>query len=250
MKYSFLCGQSYAWQVGYKPKTFDDLEKKLIIKDTSKEADIPMFKFTNPVLVGQIQDCYQKLGFLFFSRDAIRSINGIHENQHVLLPYYLYNFIFDGKAFLDAVAVLLNDFYIIGKIGGEIDFKFGSFRDEVIKREPKLKKYCTEKIKWFDDVISWRESLIHKFSTLISPYVESARPFSEWPTSEDLDMLARTPCKMLREPRPIYVGARDLDELRKKYGTPYMEIDPFCTEWINNSCELFDNVCLAILEKI
>jgi len=241
-EFSALCGYSYAWQVGYKPEAFERLEKILFIVEDDPDSDFAKKLIVKDrTLVEQIQDSYGKLGFLFLSREYIRKINGKHPLAYIYVSYHLYNFIYDCKAFLDAVAVMLKDFYSIGKIKGDIDFKWKPFRDEIIKKEPKLKKIIRKHQDWFITVAKWRDDLIHRFSTSIAPFVSA----DHWGTKEELDKWSLLPCMMLVEPRPLLSGYLELD---KKYGKGkiFREIDPFCEEWIEKACHLYNQVCDVI----
>lgn len=238
-EFSFLCGYSYAWRVGYKPTAFNGLEKVLIIKS---DGSIDISK--NPGLIEQIMDSYGKLGFLFLSRDYIRTVNGKIRGSHVYVYYHLYNFIYDCKSYLDSVAVMLNDFYSIGKTGGDVDFKHSSFRCKVIQKEPKLEKIIKKYEDWFVTVAYWRDNLIHRFS---SPIGWSRNDIS-LPSQEDLNKILEEnpPVKMLVEPQPLL--SANFAELKKKYGEAFREIDPFCKEWIDKACDFYDQVCNIILE--
>jgi len=245
--YSYLCGYSYAWRIGYKPEAFERLEKALVIVEQDPDSEFAKKLIVRDrALAEQIMDSYGKLGFLFLSRDYIRQVNGKHPLAHIYVSYHLYNFIYDCKAFLDAVAVMLNDFYLVGKTRGYIDFKHELFRGEIIEKEPKIEKIIRKHEDWFVTVSNWRDKLIHRFSTTIAPFTSS----NHWPTEEELDQGSLQPCMMLVEPRPLL--RPHLKELEKKYGKRIMfrEIDPFCKEWIDNACDFYDQVCNAISQTL
>ena len=251
VEYSFLCGYSYAWQAGYKPKAFTRLEKFLLSEKPDSESDFAKkLIIKDRVLVQQIHDSYGKLGFLFLSRDYIRKVNGKHPLAHIYVSYHLYNFIYDSKAFLDALAVMLNDFYSIGEAKGVwIDLKHKPFREKVIKKEARLEKIMRRYENWFSIVANWRNKLIHRFSTTIAPFMSTDHGLHEI-TKEELDQSSRLPCMMLVEPRPLLTGG--LKELEKKYGkgNTFREIDPFCEEWIHKACDLYDQTCSAIADTL
>lgn len=242
-EFSPLCGYSYAWRVGYKPQAFERLEKMLIIEKSDPDS-AETHIFTDIDLIEQIIDSYGKLGFLFLSRDCIIEVNGKVPASHVLVHYYLYNFIYDCKAYLDSVAIMLNDFYSIGKRGGSIDLKLSSFRDEVIHKAPKLKKIIKKHENWFDTVASWRRDLIHRFSSPIGfelSYVPSREEMEEF-------IKKNQPCVMFVEPQPYF--SANYPELNKKYGKAFRKIEPFCEEWIAKACEFYDQVCDVIAEAL
>lgn len=240
-KYVYFCGSSYAWHEGYLPRAFHDLDNILVGKS---EEDPKTLMIDNKQLVDQIQDSYNKLGFIFLARKYIKEINGKSSLQHTLIPFHLSNFTYDCKAFLDAVAVLLNDVYSLGRNGGQIDFRHGRFIDAINKAEPKLVTSLGTYDKWIQDVINWRDCLIHKFSTTIAPYIEMDR----WPTDEELTALSRERCMMPMEPIPSLSG--NYSKLRKKYGKSHQEIEPFCDRWIKNACNFYDEVCIALLQRL
>lgn len=246
-EFSFLCGYSYTWKAGYKPKAFEKLEKMLI----NEEADPQSFakkiiyeRQKDRKLVQQLIDSYGKLGFLFLSKDYIEKINGKVPLSHMFVTYHLFNFIYDSKAFLDSVAVMLNDFYTIGKTDRHIDFKESSFRDAVVKKEPKLQRIIKEYESWFVTVASWRRDLIHRFSTIIAPFTS----VESWPTEEELHRFALARCVMPMEPRPYL--SPNFTKLKKKYGKEVREIEPFCEEWIDRARDLYDQVCNVVSEAL
>jgi hypothetical protein len=239
--YSILCGYSYALHAGYKPKAFKELERTLIeVQNGSREITI-----RNSTLMQQIQDSYGKLGFLFFARYEIEQINGKHPLCYIPVSYYLYNFIYDCKAFLDAVAVMLNAFYSIGNTRGDIDFRHKRFRDKIMQKEPKLEEAIRKHEDWFLKVSNWRDDLIHRFSAIVAPFSST----ENWPTDEELDRAALQPCMMLKEPQPYLSLGK---ELEKEYGKGkvWREIDPFCKEWIDNACDFYDEVCKVISQAL
>jgi len=242
---SLLCGYSYTyWKVGYKPQAFEKLERVLIF--TKKPNPESIVVVVNPKyydLVEQIIDSFGKLGFLFLSRDEINKVNGKIRGSHLYVYYHLYNFIYDCKAYLDAVAVMLNDFYKIGRTKGDIDFQHGDFRDAVIRKAPKLKKIIKQNIKWFDEVVKWRTALIHKFSAPLGT------PQGKMLTKEEFDTLIEIPVNMmLVEPQPFL--SANFPELIKKHGTAFRDIDPFCEEWISIACDFYNSVCNVIADDL
>jgi len=243
-RFSPLCGYSYAWRAGYKPQAFDRLEEILIIEESDSDSDVIKISFKDIDLVEQIIDTYGKLGFLFYSRDRIHELNGKVQANHVYVHYYLYNFIYDCKSYLDSVAIMLNDFYDVGESGGRIDFKFGTYRNKLIKKEPNLERIINELKPWFIIVYNWRRDLIHKFSSAIGWQM------LEVPSIEEMDeyLEKNPPVLMLMEPQP-YLSA-NFPELNKKYGTSFREIDPFCEEWISNACNFYNEVCDVIAHTI
>jgi hypothetical protein len=248
VEYSFLCGYSYAWQAGYKPKAFTRLEKLLFSEKPDHNSDFAKELIVKDrVLVRQIGDSYGKLGFLFLSRDYIRKVNGKHPLAHIYVSYHLYNFIYDCKAFLDALAVMLNDSCSIGEtIGVRIDLKRKPFREKIIQREAKLEKVIRKHEDWFGVVAAWRDDLIHRFSTTIAPFLS----LDHRPSEQELNQTGYQPCMMLMEPRPLF--GEYVKELEKKYGKGNImrEIDPFCEEWIDKACDLYDQACSAIADKL
>lgn len=241
--FSPLCGYSYAWRAGYKPQPFDKLEEILIVKETDPSSKYA-HKFVDIYLIEQIIDSYGKLGFLFYSRDRIQELNSKVQASHIYVHYYLYNFIYDCKTYLDSVAIMLNDFYDIGESGGRIDFYFGTYRNKIINKEPKLDRIIKVLEPWFILVYNWRRDLIHRFSSPVGWQLVKV------PSVKEMDeyLERNPPVLMLVEPQP-YLSA-NFPKLNKKYGTSFREIDPFCEEWISNACRFYDQTCNVIADKI
>jgi hypothetical protein len=244
-KFSILCGYSYAWKAGYVPTAFESLERVAVAQRESPDSDVPELVVKDRKLVEHVIDSYGKLGFLFLSRDCISDVNGKVPLSHMYVSYHLYNFVYDCKAFLDAVAVMLNDIYSIGRDGGDIDLKHCSFRADIMKAEPRLATTINRHKQWFLTVACWRDHLIHRGSTIVAPFRDSLY----LATQADLnELIAKKPkCRMLMEPVPYL--SPDMQRLKRKYGAATRDVDTFCAEWMQNACDLYSEVCDVIAEK-
>lgn len=242
MENYLLFGYSRAPKYNYIPPSFKKLNTQLgnIKAEGQRRAHFKL-SYKKRDLAQQIIDCYGKIGFLFIAKDYIQQENSLRNYTHEP-HYHLYNFIYDTKAFLDAVSVLLNDHYSLGRSGGHIDLKHYRFRQEIIEEEPLLMNILKKKEKWILDVVKWRESVIHKLSIPLGYSLdhESAEKMS--PQND------RPALMMPNEPIPYLIS--DYSEIIKKYGSVWQPIEPFCDLWIKNACELFDTVCETISSSL
>lgn len=161
---------------------FTEFRKDLEIKDTN--------------LAGNINDILIKIGFIYFSRDMIKDImeNNLREHSDEIL-FFLSSLIYSSKAFLDSIAVLLNEFYNLKKSGGEIDLEKENFITEldnvssIIVGSFKKKKL----LNWIKNVKQWRDAYIHKMSIFVASYGHGpkAEPTEDEMGNEGLKMIKR-----------------------------------------------------------
>jgi len=233
-----LYASSYAGQSGYIISQIDTLEKYLI---EEKENRILI---KNGPLFSQINDMLVKIGFLLFSKDAISKIDYKDPLCQPYYSYYLSNFIYDCKAFLDSVAVTLNDFYKMGFSKGDIDLQKGNFLDRLADDSTLLSTEIKKQSPWISEVVKWRDDIIHRFSIVVAPYKEKAGPPTKEDDPNDIPMM------MLVEPRPLHQMFNSTKTLRETHGKIMMEIIPFCDKWINQSKTLFEKTCDSIIKDL
>ena len=220
---------SYAFKIKYEPDSLLKLESVIFLDDTTfvtKEKD----------LAGNINNVQIKYGFMLMAEDFLKqTIQGKQIPTH----YHLSNFIFNAKAFLDAIAITLNDFYRLEFVKGEIDLSKDKFINKLKTCNPNLADYFSNKKKWINEVVIWRDEMIHKksiFMGYISPSNEHGDPV-------DLTV------KMPMEPITVYDGAEEMQRLKKKYGESGQDIIKFCQNWINEGDNFIQIVYSEILNK-
>ena len=187
----------------------------------------------DPVLAINVNNVQTKFGFMLMARDALKeTIKGKQIPTH----YHLSNFIFNSKAFLDAIAVTLNNFYHLEFVKGQIDISKDIFVNKLKTVNPNLADYLSKNKKWINIIIDWRDEIIHRkslFIGYISPADKNGNPV-------DLTV------KMPMEPINLFEGAPEMKRLEKKYGKSSQDIVEFCENWIDEGKKLVE----IVYEKI
>ena len=163
----WLYHQSYLGVINVHPKYFDklaDVIYKISLEKGphGKLLENKKIEYSNEFLYSMyLKDMLDKLGFLYLSSDKIiENIKELH-----FCKYYLYNFIFDCKSLLDTIAGLINHHYQIVtqlKERSKIDLKRGQFIEEIKKFNNKLGEEISENKNWINDIVKWRDQLIHR----------------------------------------------------------------------------------------
>lgn len=136
--------------------------------------------------VEYLSDAIDKLGFLYFARDKLK------ESKHVATSkYYVFNFIFDCKAFLDTISCLINYHWELGKSGGGIDLSKPDFVKAIGSKSPVLLKDIQDLAEWIKWIHTWRISLIHKQGLFM--YDARLMPSSSEPDEFSQAMFNRRP---------------------------------------------------------
>jgi len=229
---------SYCGQAGYQTKQIEKLEELLVDKKKGKLI------LKNKSLFSNVNDMHIKLGFLLLSKDALTRIEHNHPNAQPYVAYYVSNFIYDCKAFLDSVAVTLNSVYELGFEGGYIDLCKDNFVTSLEIKEPDLVNKTKKQTAWINKVVDWRNKLIHRFSIVVNPFMEKPGPPDE---NDDPDSF---PIMMLVTPLPIHELMTDPSKIMEKHGKTMQDIMPFCDDWIAESKTLFENTCDSIIIKL
>jgi len=245
IEHTLLCGYSYALKAGYKPPTFKKLEELLLPEEIDPNYYINGFEIDNKKMIEQIIDSYGKLGFLFFSRDRIEEMTGSDICNPIMLYYDVYNFIYDCKAFLDSISVILNDFYHIDKKNGKIDLKWPLFRCEVVKKQPKFTQTISEYEGWINEVVFWREALIHKYSTPLTCPRGLRMLIEQW---NELDKKKSPDLMILSEPVPFL--SVNFPDLIDRHGNAFQTIEKFYHTWIENACDMYQKICAIIADDL
>jgi len=131
-----VCHQSYLWKIGVEVKNLAEIVQQVNEMRKKRGADFTKtddgkIRHTKEYLyLDYISDALEKLGFLYFSRDEMKKH---FKNLHAC-KYYVYNSIFDCKAFLDTVAGLLNHHYEFRKKRTRIDLNHHQFLKDLSKK--------------------------------------------------------------------------------------------------------------------
>lgn len=190
---------SYTYDLKYEPESLLKLQSILFANHyTYSPIDIVLAEHVHNMLV--------KFGFMRYSRNELKeTIKGRQIPTH----YHLSTFIFNSKAFLDAVANVLNRFYDLGFEKGAIDLKRKDFINALDKKTPNLVIEFSKQKEWIDFVTFWRDEIIHRKSPLIayrSPPDETGK------APKDLTV------KMTIEPVTLFDSVRDEQRLQKNTG--------------------------------
>lgn len=230
MEHCTTCGNTYTVRSGYVPKELLEVDKLLV----SNLGDLGV-GIREPILKEHIENLCTKLGFILLSREYISQY--LPTNDQTRANYFFCNFVYDTKAFLDAVAVVLNYFYYLEFYGGKIDLKWGAFRNKLSNVAQRVGSEIKTHEAWIQEVIEWREALIHCISA----------PIIFFGTGDEMKA-NRLRIKMPVIPVTISELQRRASELKAKYGGVDQEILPFCDKWIDESKKLFELTCGSIVK--
>lgn len=220
---------SYLKTKGYIPSGLNKILQLVSPTGDKKTGVILSRIFTDDLLNMSI-----KLGFTWQARDFIFEI-ALNDNPDAILAnFYLSNFIYNTKAFLDSVAISLNDFYKLGFEGGDIDLVKGSFVNTLEKKSPILSQYIQKNRKWINEVVDWRMKIIHRFSILIGSYHTM---FDQKGVKQPLRMPAE-PISFSAMPEYIYNKGESINVVF------------FIDKWLNSAKELFESTCEDLAEFI
>jgi hypothetical protein len=220
-----LFASSYAQIVGYMPKCFEQLANALT-EDNVEKIIIkkgPIFENLNNTLV--------KVGFMLYARNTIEHINGKDPIYYIFVNYHFCNFVIHTKAYLDAVAITLNNFYDCGYAGGDIDLKKAAFIRTLKKRRPKLANEFILRGGWIGEVVKWRDALVHR---LVTPVI----PIGDKSPYESGDFKAKIQLK----PVPLF-GIAAIRKSKRKYPRTDQDILPFCDRWISHAKVILEELC-------
>lgn len=218
-----LQSNSYLHIENYEPQALKELQK--VLAPLRRQG----IYIQDANLAGLANNMIIKLGFMFLARNYVKRLKS-KQDSHIYLTYHFFNFVFDTKSFLDAVAMILNYFYNLGYAKGDIDFKKTSFFKSLNKKSPNLGKEISKHKKWLYDVIKWRDSLIHRLSPLIETVNDEAKNDFLIP-SEPVTFLANS-------------------TIEKYARIPKYDGIVFCETWINNAKDIFENTCHILADEL
>jgi len=175
--YNILYGESYLLNLGIELKFLDKLENIFFVR---KEKSI-LFKKDYAVQAQCISDISEKIGFLHLALNYIRQLQSKQYSTR-LTKYHFYNFVYDCKACLDSIAVLLNHQLGLGFEGGKRDFRFGNFRGKLEEKSKFFKDFSSRFGHWCDDIIEYRKRIIHQIGVPVLQ-VAAGHPDEAWKPS-------------------------------------------------------------------
>lgn len=227
---SLLLATSFFNNIGQCPEIVKKLDKLLVIQNEKGFGikDIQLAEHINNLIV--------KTGFMSIVKNYLEeSIKGDQAETN----FFLSNFISNTKAFLDAVAILLNYVFSLELVGGNIDFRKGMLLEQLSKTQPEITSKIKDQQKWINDVIAWRDEVIHRSclaSIIYSPPDETGK--------RPKDNIVRMPVK----PVSIFELIQKSGLSQKMIGD--QDIPTFCIEWIRQASIMFDNTLSHIEKKL
>lgn len=215
------------------------------ISDSLRELDILIDsdpqKITNKELFQNVNNILVKRGFMLLSNHLM-----IENRQDVILSiwinFHLNNFIYDTKSFLDSVAVTLNQYYQIGFSKGDIELSSDRFLNELQKKNSSLFNQIKNHKKWIDEVVDWRDKLIHRFTTLIA-HISNDPPVGNLSD----DSIKQLPVKMPIKPLPLLDVLSKTDKIKKEHGEAFQDPIDFCRNWLQCSKTIMEIVVNSLV---
>lgn len=186
-----LYGQSLLRQTNIKLKYLDEIATNIMKPEIDEENIQTKMEFLdvnlNAVIYSSIIDISEKLGFLFFSWNQITDFEN-HRDYFEDMPYqrmfsplikfHLYNFIYNAKAVLDSISVLLNDLYKLGFSGGDRDLARNTkFRSKVFNKNRTIKRLYEINEDRFNTLLKYRDAVIHRKSIMVFISIPKKIPF-------------------------------------------------------------------------
>lgn len=225
--------QSLALQAGYKPKTLLEFANYMV-----REVG-PEYLEVSDVLE-DICDAYGKLGYMFYAKRNIDELDPKNPYYGLVVQYHVIIFLFNCKAFLDSVSnAIYHAFDLDIKKEVNIDISRPEFNTKLTKKKPRIADRISPFLDWAKYIANYRKNLIHKhrfFSLGKDPFL--------------------TKLEILREPiRPLEFFDKEsldalCDKLKRKYGSPMIQVDDFCKEHLDKAKRLFEMIILEFLEEI
>lgn len=232
---SILYFISYLSEIDYSPTSMVELANLIAPTDKKGTGKILLTTYANDLLNISV-----KLGFVWQARDLIGQIDSNINPNISLANFYLSNFIYDTKAFLDAIAVCLNDFYKLGFKGRHIDLKEITFINKLDSKST-IVQHLKKDMKWIQDVVDWRNKTIHQFSIFVANYSTMHDTRNTNKTIGSSTIRLRMPV----EPIPFFEMSKFIH-----YGGKSINVISFVDDWLNHSKELFEITCDSLVQNI
>jgi hypothetical protein len=182
---------------------------------------------------GAVEDIVEKYSFLMLARDQItayEAITNIDKLFHV--KYHTYSFVFMTKAFLDSIAVFINEIYQLGFNGGQIDLKKQSFLESLRTSDAELAQIIDRMRAWLDYVVKYRDNLIHRHSLYIGPL--PTIPDSMTDPAEQANYIFEEHHYMPVDPTDVE------DNMIETQEGEFIKVTALADEWLNDAFVLFD----------
>lgn len=231
-KPSFLYGQSYLQNLGIELKFLDELENLFIRRSKEKIHVRRDYRVQTECII----DISEKIGFLYLALDYVKQLD-----SEILIKYHFYNFVYDCKACLDSIAVLLNHQLNLGFKGGERDFRHGKFCRALETRSTYLKDFSSKFGSWCNAIIEFRKRIIHQIGVFV---FQQAALGGSPPTEEVL----------MRKPfLPYCVPRRAISLIERVYGgktVESVEIVTFCQDNIKKIMDITEIALSEVYDSI
>lgn len=224
---SILCATSYFQTNENIPNIIQKLDNLLI---TRHDGQIFV---KNSELAKHINNLCIKFGFMYTCKDYLKE--SIHGNQPKT-NFFLSNFIYDSKAFLDSSCMLLNYFYVLELKGGNIDFRKNIFLTKLKEKRSDIESKVQQQYKWICDVRDYRDKVIHRSS--IASIIFSPP-----------DSSGKRPKDNIVKMHPKFYSLFDLIQRSGiKDSVKPLDIISFCDNWLKEAQIMFDMV-LSFIEN-
>lgn len=229
-KYNILYGQSYLLNLGIKLKYLDELESHFVNR-TKKGILIKRdFRFQTQC----VTDISEKIGFLHLSLDYIKQYEGKGGFNFRSIKYHFYNFVYNCKACLDSIAVLLNHQLNLGFKGGNRDFRKSIFINKLQAKSGYFKDFKSRFGKWCENIIDYRDRIIHTIGVPV---------FKAGPGH---------PSKGWKPYLKHFVPKKAISFMDIKPGVPLerVEIITFCNETIEKMMDIVERALTEVYKNI
>ena len=240
-KPSLLYGQSYLHNLGIELKFLDELESLFIIKKALPRIQV---RRDYRVQTQCVIDISEKIGFLYLALDYIKQLEGRGERYNWrLIKYHFYNFVYDCKACLDSIAVLLNHQLNLGFKGGKRDFREGKFRGALETKSKFFKDFSSKFGSWCDAVIEYRDRIIHQIGVPVFK-VPEVYPYAVWNERAMATLPYCIPKKAISFIKLMSMRASERAKLE------HVEIVTFCEENVKKIMDIAEMALSEIYDSI
>lgn len=182
---------------------------------------------------GAVENIVEKYSFLLLARDQIAGLeNQTQSDKNFYIKYFSYTFVFMEKAFLDSVAVFINEIYQLGFSTGGIDLNKGKFIRAIREADTELGRAISSKQKWLTYVVKYRNNLIHRHGLYIGP-LPTIPEYMVDPV-EQYDYIMQEHSYMPINPNDIE------DDLIIRQEGEFIKVTCLVDDWLKETLELFD----------
>jgi len=226
-------GHSLALQSSYKPEIFHELADHMVQEIGGGYLEVSH-------VLEDLCDAYEKLGYMFYAKRTINELDPGIPYYALVVQYHTLSFLFLCKGFIDSISnAVFHAFDLDIKKVANIDIARPEFNRKLANKNPQMSKRMKQFLDWAKYIYDYRMALIHKYRFF---------GMGKTPTVTELEIL-REPISPLN-----FLDKRNLDtfteELKKKYGSPMVQVEDFCREHLDNAIRLFEMVVSAFLEEI